>query len=132
MGAGNNLGIKNVNNDFALILNPDVVLRSNTIDEIIFASKKVDTFSIIAPIMEEENYPNYKFEKKKEFTRFAKGKITVSNKGNLEFEVFKGQESFKLKPLSKSNAWGQFNSGQVRFKKGDLIDCHTTFGVNFL
>ena len=73
-----------------------------------------------------------KFEKKKEFTRFAKGKITVSNKGNLEFEVFKGQESFKLKPLSKSNAWGQFNSGQVRFKKGDLIDCHTTFGVNFL
>ena len=73
-----------------------------------------------------------KFEKKKEFTRFAKGKITVSNKGNLEFEVFKGQESFKLKPLSKSNAWGQFNSGQVRFKKGDLIDCHTTFGINFL
>ena len=71
-------------------------------------------------------------EKKKEFTRFAKGKITVSNKGNLEFEVFKGQESFKLKPLSKSNAWGQLNSGQVRFKRGDLIDCHTTFGVNFL
>ena len=73
-----------------------------------------------------------KFEKKKEFTRFVKGKITVSNNGNLEFEVFKGQESFRLKPLSKSNAWGQFNSGQVRFKKGDLIDCHTTFGVNFL
>ena len=73
-----------------------------------------------------------KFEKKKEFTRFAKGKITVSNRGNLEFEVLKGQESFRLKPLSKSNAWGQFNSGQVRFKKGALIDCYTTFGINFL
>ncbi len=73
-----------------------------------------------------------KFEKKKEFTRFAKGKITVSNRGNLEFEVLKGQESFRLKPLSKSNAWGQFNSGQVRFKKGVLIDCYTTFGINFL
>ncbi len=73
-----------------------------------------------------------KFEKKKEFTRFVKGKITVSNIGNLEFEVFKGQESFRLKPLSKSNVWGQFNSGQVRFKKGDVIDCYTTFGINFL
>ncbi len=73
-----------------------------------------------------------KFEKKKEFTRFVKGKLTFSNKGNLEFEVFKGQESFRLKPLSKSNVWGQFNSGQVRFKKGDLIDCYTTFGINFL
>ena len=83
------------------------------------------------------NYPikaklRNKFLKKKEFTRFIKGKITVSNKGNLEFEVFKGQESFRLKPLSKSNAWGQFNSGQARFKKGDLIDCYTTFGINFL
>ena len=73
-----------------------------------------------------------KFQKKKDFTRFIKGKITVSNKGQLEFEVLKGQESFKLKPLAKSNMWGQFNNGQTTFKKGDLIDCYTTFGVNFL
>ena len=39
MGAGNNLGIKNVISDYALILNPDVVLKKNTIEEIIFASK---------------------------------------------------------------------------------------------
>lgn len=73
-----------------------------------------------------------KFEKKKNFTRFIKGKITVSKKGHLEFEVLQGQESFKLKPLAKSNAWGQFNNGQNIFKKGNLIDCYTTFGVNFL
>jgi len=73
-----------------------------------------------------------KFEKKKNFTRFIKGKITVSKKGHLEFEVLQGQESFKLKPLAKSNAWGQFNNGQNVFKKGNLIDCYTTFGVNFL
>ena len=30
MGAGNNLGIKNVKKDFALILNPDVTLESNS------------------------------------------------------------------------------------------------------
>ena len=50
MGAGNNYGLNEIDTDYGFILNPDVVLRSNTIDEIIFASKKVDTFSIIAPI----------------------------------------------------------------------------------
>ena len=34
--------------------------------EIIIASKKVDSFSIIAPIMEEEDYPNFKLSKKKD------------------------------------------------------------------
>ncbi len=72
------------------------------------------------------------FLKKKNFTRFIKGKLTASKNGSLEFEVFKGQESFKIKPLSNSNAWAQFNSGKSSFKKGDVIDCHTTFGVNFL
>ena len=50
MGAGNNLGIKNVNKDFVLILNPDVTLEKNSIDEIIIASKEIDNFGIIAPI----------------------------------------------------------------------------------
>ena len=35
MGAGNNLGIKNVSNDYAFILNPDVILQNDSIDEII-------------------------------------------------------------------------------------------------
>jgi len=72
-----------------------------------------------------------KFEKKKNFTRFIKGKLVISKKGQSEFEVFKGQESFKIKPLAKSNVWGQFNNGHSIFKKGDLINCHTTFGINF-
>ena len=37
MGAGNNLGIKNVNKDFALILNPDVALENNSMNEIFVA-----------------------------------------------------------------------------------------------
>ena len=35
MGAGNNIGIRNIKTDFALILNPDVVLDSNTIELLI-------------------------------------------------------------------------------------------------
>ena len=64
MGAGNNLGIKNVNNDFAFILNPDVVLEDNSINEIIDASKDIGAFGIIAPLSNKNEYPNYKLYKK--------------------------------------------------------------------
>ena len=60
MGAGNNLGIKNTNKDYVLILNPDVTLEFNAFDEIIKASKKLDNFGLIAPISSNSKYPNYK------------------------------------------------------------------------
>tara|TARA_B100000282_G_C31305624_1_gene297616 strand:- start:30 stop:458 length:429 start_codon:yes stop_codon:yes gene_type:complete len=63
MGAGNNFGLSEIDTDYGFILNPDVILRKDTIDEIIIASKRIDVFSIISPIMEEENYPNYKISK---------------------------------------------------------------------
>ena len=62
MGAGNNLGIKNIKNDFALILNPDVVLEKDTIEELINASKKIDSFGIISPISNNLEFPNYKLK----------------------------------------------------------------------
>ena len=63
MGGGNNLGIKNVSKDFAMILNPDVTLKDNSINEIMFASKEIDNFGIIAPISSEDKYPNYIIKK---------------------------------------------------------------------
>ena len=65
MGAGNNLGLNYVQTDFAFILNPDVILEKNTIDEIIIASKKLDHFGLIAPVSNNEDYLNYKIDKKK-------------------------------------------------------------------
>ena len=62
MGAGNNVGIKNINNDFVLILNPDVILEKNAINEIINASKSLDSFGLIAPISDKPQFPNYKFD----------------------------------------------------------------------
>ncbi len=67
MGAGNNIGIKNTNKDFALVLNPDVILEKNTIDEIINASKSLDSFGVIAPISDKPEYPNYKFDKSENY-----------------------------------------------------------------
>ena len=63
------------------------------------------------------------FEKKKEFTRFIKSKISINKKGIIEVEVLKGQESFRIKSLIKSNNWAIFKSGKENFKKGELIDC---------
>ena len=53
--------------------------------------------------------------KKKNFTRFVKGKLSFSIKGVAEFEIHKGQESFRIKPFTKSNAWGLLPRGKDKF-----------------
>jgi len=65
MGAGNNIGIRNTNKDFALILNPDVVLEKDAINQMINASKIIESFSVISPILDKIKYPNYKLDNKK-------------------------------------------------------------------
>ena len=63
MGAGNNFGLSKIETEYALILNPDVVLENSTIEELINASKEIDQFSIISPIHSNIDYPNYKINK---------------------------------------------------------------------
>ena len=67
MGAGNNLGIKNVNKDFVLILNPDVTLEKSSIDEMIIASQEIENFGIIAPLSDKSEYPNYTLKRMNDF-----------------------------------------------------------------
>ena len=100
MGAGNNYGLSQVNTDYGFILNPDVVLRHDTIDEIIFASKKIDSFSVIAPIMEEENYPNYELIKKK----------NLMNKNDIPFKVKSVDGFAMLLNLSRLNKIENFRN----------------------
>ena len=72
----------------------------------------------------------YNFQKKKNFTRFIKGKLIFTKKGEVEFEVNKGQESYKIGSFTKSNAWGVFKDGVSKFKKGTRIDCYSLSGIN--
>tara|TARA_Y100000389_G_scaffold140698_1_gene138577 strand:+ start:587 stop:1837 length:1251 start_codon:yes stop_codon:yes gene_type:complete len=65
-----------------------------------------------------------KFDKKKMFTRFLKGRLTSTKSGKIEIQILKGQESFRIKSFVKSNIWGVFNAGKSKFKKGELIDCY--------
>jgi molybdopterin molybdotransferase len=64
------------------------------------------------------------FNKKKNFTRFLKGKLTSTKSGKMKIEILKGQESFRVKSFVKSNIWGVFNAGKTKFKRGELIDCY--------
>ena len=62
MGAGNNIGIKSTDKDFALVLNPDVILDKDAINQIINASKIINSFGVIAPTLDDVKYPNYKLD----------------------------------------------------------------------
>lgn len=72
------------------------------------------------------------FVKNKKFTRFIKGKLSISNKGLTEFKVFEGQESFKIKPFANSNCWALFSDKKSIFKKGELVACYSLSGYNEL
>ena len=68
------------------------------------------------------------YGKKKNFTKFLKGKISTNKKGILEVEVLKGQESFRIKSFTRANTWALFRSGKSTFKKGTLIECFNLLG----
>ena len=70
MGAGNNLGLKHIKTDYVFIINPDVILKKDTIEEIIIASKKIENFGLIAPISDNLKYPNYITSNKNELPNF--------------------------------------------------------------
>ena len=79
MGPGNNLGLKYTKTDFAFIINPDVILEETTIDEIIYASKELKSFAVLAPILNDENYPNYQLYQKKDILSESKVPFRVKS-----------------------------------------------------
>ena len=70
------------------------------------------------------------FTKNKRLTRFLKARLSSTNNGNLEVQVLKGQESFRIKSFVESNIWGLFKQGQSKFKKRELIECYSPIGSN--
>jgi len=52
---GNNLGLSKVKTQYALIINPDVVLREDTIRNFFISADKIKKFAIIAPTSEDGN-----------------------------------------------------------------------------
>ena len=65
MGSANNKGIKLCKTDYAFIINPDVKFYENTMQELISLSSRHSDYSILAPISDKTQYPNYKIKEKK-------------------------------------------------------------------
>ena len=59
MGAGNNFGIKKSNTRYVMVLNPDTILRNDTLSQIFEISKNLE-FAILSPLSDNKDYPNYK------------------------------------------------------------------------
>jgi len=60
MGAANNIGILKSNTQYVYILNPDVVLKNNTILDINNSISKLENFAILSPLSDNPLYPNYR------------------------------------------------------------------------
>ena len=60
MGAGNNLGIIKSNTKYVYVLNPDVLLKHDTIQNINNSISKLKNFAILSPLSDNPHYPNYK------------------------------------------------------------------------
>ena len=58
-GGGNNLALSKVKTNYALILNPDVILDDKSIENFFISANKVSNFGIIAPISRQEKYDNF-------------------------------------------------------------------------
>ena len=62
MGAGNNLGIIKSNTQYVYVLNPDVMLKPDTILNINNSIYKLDNFAILSPVSDNPDYPNYRLD----------------------------------------------------------------------
>ncbi len=70
------------------------------------------------------------FIKKRNFTRFAKSKLSTTKNGKIEVEILNRQESFRIKSFTKSNMWTLLPQGKSKFKKGETVDCFFINHIN--
>jgi len=101
MGASNNIGIKRSKTQYVYILNPDVIFKNNTFENLSQASKKLDDFAIISPLHSKLNYPNYKpFNKTKDIDQniieveSIDGFSMILNKNKFEDNYFFDENFF--------------------------------------
>ena len=62
MGSGNNYGINKSKTRYVMVLNPDTILKDDSLNQIFEISKNLE-FAILSPLSDNEGYPNYKIHK---------------------------------------------------------------------
>ena len=94
MGAGNNFGIDKSTSRYVMILNPDTILKKNTLELIFEVSKNLD-FAILSPLCDDKDYPNYKIDKtKKEFIKEGLFEVDQVDGYAMVLDTFKFKKKF--------------------------------------
>ena len=81
----NNLGLSKVNTEYALVLNPDTVLRKDSINNFLKTASNYPDFTLIGPINNQE----------KEFSKDYGSKKLIKVKNLKGFAIFFNMKKFK-------------------------------------
>ena len=96
MGAANNIGIKKSSTQFVFILNPDVIFKKDTFSNLIEELKKINDFSIISPVNDDDKFPNYQI--KNNYNKINNNILEVDNLDGFSMLInkskFDNQEYF--------------------------------------
>lgn len=61
------------------------------------------------------------YTKKGNLKHFLKSELTIDDKGNFSVQICGGQESFKISPMTASNAWVVLDEDMQEIKSGNLV-----------
>jgi N-acetylglucosaminyl-diphospho-decaprenol L-rhamnosyltransferase len=64
-GKASNIGLNLIKSKYTFLINPDTLLTSNTIEQLIHYSQKINDFTLLSPVMEDPEVKNYSIYKKK-------------------------------------------------------------------
>jgi GT2 family glycosyltransferase len=85
-GKASNIGLNLVKSKYAFLINPDTLLTSNTIEQLIHYSQKINDFALLSPVMEDAEVKNYHIYKKK--------LLPINKSEYLEVDFIKGFAMF--------------------------------------
>ena len=63
-GKASNIGLNLVKSKYAFLINPDTLITSNTIEQLIHYAQKINDFALLSPVMADAEDKNYRIYKK--------------------------------------------------------------------
>jgi GT2 family glycosyltransferase len=110
-GKASNIGLNLVKSKYTFLINPDTLLTSNTIEQLIHYSQKINDFALFSPVIEDTEDKSYHIYKKK--------KLPITKLEYLEVDFIKGFAMFFN--MSKFKSIGFFDEKIfLYFEEDDL------------
>ena len=118
-GRANNLALRQVKTEFALVLNPDTVLQENSIKNLLIAADKYEDAAIIAPVLYHEDGTMQQSYKTDVFAREKNRCKYIEPGGDLCADFLSG--AVMLLRISSFNDIGFFDENIFLFYEDDDI-----------